>query len=395
MTTAKISLTLNDRPVEANVEPRTHLADFLREDQLLTGTHVGCEQGVCGACTVMIDGRPSRSCITLAAACDAADIRTIESFDDDPLMARLRDAFSRHHGLQCGYCTPGMLATAYDIVRRVPDADSDRIRRELSGNLCRCTGYAGAVAAVADVLAQKPPAALLQPMPRTRQTARSVASPQVISSVSARADVPVPITAPAMQIPDVVADGIGLSREVAIDASPEAVWRILEDIPTLVTCIPGAQLSGAMTGSRAIGFVTVALGPIRSNFDGAANIITSSETRTGSAIGRGIDKLTRSTLDGSLEFALSEAATPDKSRLKFDAVYRLTGPLAQFGRPTVVAAIADKILSDMSDAISAKANGRDIAPVGGSTRQSPPALNGFAFAWIAIKGLFKGLWRRT
>lgn len=389
MTTAKISLTLNNRPVEADVEPRTHLADFLREDQLLTGTHVGCEQGVCGACTVMIDGRPSRSCITLAAACDSADIRTIESFDDDPLMARLRDAFSRHHGLQCGYCTPGMLATSYDIVRRVPDADNDRIRRELSGNLCRCTGYAGAVAAVADVLSQNPPAALLQPMPRTRQTARSATSPEAASSSSEPISASGQHTASVTQIPDAVADGVALSREVTIDASPESVWRILEDIPTLVTCIPGAQLGG-MTGSRATGYVTVALGPIRSNFDGAADITTSPATKSGSAIGRGIDKLTRSALDGSLEFTLSEAAAPDKSTLKFDALYRLTGPLAQFGRPTVVAAIADKILSDMSDAISAKANGRDVDPVD----TKPPALNGFAFAWIAIKGLFAGLWRR-
>ncbi|MFY0612931.1 MAG: 2Fe-2S iron-sulfur cluster binding domain-containing protein, partial [Hyphomicrobiaceae bacterium] len=106
MSKTTIALTVNGRAVSGDVEPRTHLADFLREDLLLTGTHLGCEQGVCGACTVMIDGRPSRSCITLAVACDAADVRTIENFDDDPLMAQLRDAFTRHHGLQCGFCTP-------------------------------------------------------------------------------------------------------------------------------------------------------------------------------------------------------------------------------------------------------------------------------------------------
>ncbi|MEM7749007.1 MAG: 2Fe-2S iron-sulfur cluster-binding protein, partial [Pseudomonadota bacterium] len=103
MSKMSIALSVNGQTVQGELEPRTHLADFLREDLHLTGTHLGCEQGVCGACTVMIDGRPSRSCITLAAACDGADVRTIESFDDDALMARLRDAFTRHHGLQCGF----------------------------------------------------------------------------------------------------------------------------------------------------------------------------------------------------------------------------------------------------------------------------------------------------
>ena len=103
---------------EAEVTPRTHLADFLREHLLLTGTHIGCEHGICGACTVEIDGEIARSCITYAVACDGADVRTIEGFDDDALMARLRQAFTEEHALQCGYCTPGMLVAARDLVRR-------------------------------------------------------------------------------------------------------------------------------------------------------------------------------------------------------------------------------------------------------------------------------------
>ena len=97
----RVSLTVNDEPVSAEVEPRMHLADFLRETQLLTGTHIGCEHGVCGACTIQIDGAPARSCITLAVACEGADIRTVEGFDDDPVMTRLRDAFTKEHALQC------------------------------------------------------------------------------------------------------------------------------------------------------------------------------------------------------------------------------------------------------------------------------------------------------
>ena len=150
-----ITLTVNGKAISAAVEPRLQLADFLREHRALTGTHLGCEHGVCGACTLLIDGQPARSCITLAVACDGADVRTIEGFDDDASMARLRKAFSAEHGLQCGYCTPGMLITARDIVIRLPNADEARIRVELSGNLCRCTGYVGIVNAIRRVLDER------------------------------------------------------------------------------------------------------------------------------------------------------------------------------------------------------------------------------------------------
>jgi carbon-monoxide dehydrogenase small subunit len=155
MITTRISLKVNGRDVAADVEPRTHLADFLREQQGLTGTNLGCEHGVCGACTLEIDGAPARSCITYAAACDGSAVRTIEDFEDDPVMKALREAFTAEHALQCGYCTPGMLMTARDIVMRLPAADEARIRKELSGNLCRCTGYMGIVAAIRRVLAAR------------------------------------------------------------------------------------------------------------------------------------------------------------------------------------------------------------------------------------------------
>ena len=150
-----VRLTVNGRMVTASAEPRTHLADFLRESQLLTGTHLGCEHGVCGACTLLIDGAPARSCITYAIACEGAEVTTIEGLDDDEVTGELRAAFSREHGVQCGYCTPGMLMTARDIVTRLPDADERRVRLELSGNLCRCTGYVGIVRAICAVLDER------------------------------------------------------------------------------------------------------------------------------------------------------------------------------------------------------------------------------------------------
>ena len=152
MALKRVALTVNGKRVEAELEPRTSLADYLRESEGLTGTNLGCEHGVCGACTLEIDGAPARSCITLALACEGASVRTIEGFDDDPVMEELRQAFTAEHALQCGYCTPGMLVTARDIVTRLPDCDEARIRLELSGNLCRCTGYVGIVSAIQAVL---------------------------------------------------------------------------------------------------------------------------------------------------------------------------------------------------------------------------------------------------
>ena len=151
----QVAMKINGQPVEAQVEPRLSLADFVRDHQRLTGTHLGCEHGVCGACTVLVDGEPARSCLTFAVACEGAEVRTIEGFDEDDIMAHLRQAFTQEHGLQCGYCTPGMLVTARDIVQRVPDADEQRIRVELSGNLCRCTGYVGIVRAIKRVLEER------------------------------------------------------------------------------------------------------------------------------------------------------------------------------------------------------------------------------------------------
>jgi carbon-monoxide dehydrogenase small subunit len=154
-----LALTVNGKAVSAEVEPRMQLADFVRDHLLLTGTHVGCEHGVCGACTVEIDGAPARSCIAYAVGCSGATIRTIEAFEDDEVMTALRAAFSAEHALQCGYCTPGMLITARDIVLRLPHANEARIRKELAGNLCRCTGYVGIVKAIASVLASRKEAA--------------------------------------------------------------------------------------------------------------------------------------------------------------------------------------------------------------------------------------------
>jgi carbon-monoxide dehydrogenase small subunit len=153
-----IELRVNGETHRREVENRTTLADFLREDLGLTGTHVGCEDGFCGACTVHVDGRSARSCLLYAVQADGCDIHTVESLAaPDGDLHPLQEAFRRHHGLQCGFCTPGMLMTAVEFVesrRSGEPADEAEIRAALAGNLCRCTGYDGIVAAVREALEQ-------------------------------------------------------------------------------------------------------------------------------------------------------------------------------------------------------------------------------------------------
>jgi carbon-monoxide dehydrogenase small subunit len=145
-----IRLHVNGAAVADEVAPRSSLADWLRERHNLTGTHLGCEHGVCGACTVLVDEESVRACLALAVACDGRRVRTIEGFAGDPVMAALRDAFHRCHAVQCGFCTPAMLITARDLIRRGRAGSEAEIRRGLAGNICRCTGYTNIVAAIAD-----------------------------------------------------------------------------------------------------------------------------------------------------------------------------------------------------------------------------------------------------
>jgi carbon-monoxide dehydrogenase small subunit len=149
-----ITIRLNGETITRAVDDRLSLADFIRDHCLLTGTHIGCEHGVCGACTLMLNGKPVRSCITLAVAAEDAEVRTVEGYEGDPLMAAIRKAFNQRHALQCGFCTSGMLAAAYDMLSRIPDLDRDRTRAELGGNFCRCTGYLQIIQAIQDVHAQ-------------------------------------------------------------------------------------------------------------------------------------------------------------------------------------------------------------------------------------------------
>ena len=143
--TRKIAVTVNGKARTATIETRMTLVDFLRHELKLTGTHVGCEHGVCGACTVLVGGSSARACLMLAVQCDGLEVATVESLATDGKLNVLQQAFQDHHGLQCGFCTPGMLMTLTEFLRDHPEPGEAEVREALSGNLCRCTGYAGIV----------------------------------------------------------------------------------------------------------------------------------------------------------------------------------------------------------------------------------------------------------
>jgi carbon-monoxide dehydrogenase small subunit len=144
---SSISIQVNNQPFQSEIDDRITLADLLRNNMNLTGTHLACELGVCGSCTVLVNDEPIRSCITLAASVSGLSVQTIEGFEDDDKMKVIRECFSEAHGLQCGFCTPGMLITVRDMIIREKCKTESQIRKELSGNLCRCTGYSGIVKA--------------------------------------------------------------------------------------------------------------------------------------------------------------------------------------------------------------------------------------------------------
>jgi carbon-monoxide dehydrogenase small subunit len=354
-----LTLRVNGIEVTRNVAPRTHLADFVREELNLTGTHIGCEHGVCGACTMMVDGRPVRSCLSYAVACAGSDVRTVEGFDDDPVMALLRDAFSRHHALQCGYCTPGMLATAYDVVTRLPEADEARIREELSGNLCRCTGYVGIVAAIKDVLARGPHLSALRaatPAATTTTWSAGIAMPAASAS------------AETFAAPDKIEGGVTLSRSIAVPVPVDRLWTTLKDINTVARCLPGAALESIAPDGGVTGAFHVAIGPMRARFGGMARVTFDDIAHSGEVRGAGGDRLSRSRAEGAIRFT---AAPEDDagSRLALDMTYKLSGPLTQFGRPAVVAGVIDQLLETFAKNLAKASQGEAIvapAPIRGA-----------------------------
>lgn len=390
-----VRLTVNGRAVSETVEPRTHLADFLRERLNLTATHLRCEQGACGACTLLIDGEPARSCITYAALCDGADITTLEGLENDPVIVALRRAFSEEHGLQCGYCTPGMLMTARDIIIRLPNADQTRIRTELSGNLCRCTGYVGIVRAVsrvvdewrrggelAGVVRQEGPLGPVGARPAGPDTARVTVAPA--AAPSARPETSLGETALGLggRKPNVE-----IQQSFTVSRSPSDVWTFFADIARVVPCLPGASLARPPEGELVEGRMAVKLGPITANFVGQARIRRDDAQQRGVITGAGKDQSGGSRAAGEVEYAL-EPIAGGETRVTLTIRALLVGPLAQFGRSGIVNDLVARITEAFALNLEARLSGA------GDDQIVQAPLSAGALVWQVFVARLKRLFRK-
>jgi aerobic carbon-monoxide dehydrogenase small subunit len=364
-----ITLTVNGRRVTADIEPRMHLADFVRETQTLTGTHLGCEHGVCGACTVLLDGVPVRSCITFAVACSGASVTTIEGLDEDEIGTELRAAFSREHALQCGYCSPGMLVSARDVVLRAPEADEHAIRIAMSGNLCRCTGYVGIVRAVKRVIEDR----RARGVAPVRGAGRTVLGPagsghgntinvSEVASAS-RNEPPAKTSAAAVDRMAISEPQASFDQSFTIRRSLAEVWSFFEDTAKVAACLPGVSITGDATAREVTGKMRVKVGPISADFHGIAEIDRDPGTHSGTIHGSGRDQRSASATHGIIRYRLLPTED-DATKVELNVGYRLTGPLAQFSRSDLVRDIARRLISVFAQNVEAQlAGARSLASV--------------------------------
>jgi len=328
--TVDVTMTVNGRAVTVAVPPRTTLSDVLRDRLGLTGTHVGCEHGVCGMCTVLLDGEAVRACLLFAVQCEGAALTTVEGLGAADDQHPLQQAFSHHHALQCGFCTPGMLMSSYDLLAG-GTYDAERLPEDMSGVLCRCTGYRGILAAVADVAAAHPdgvppPRAAVPPVlvGRTSASPASSLAPGARKSASST-DGPAEITAPSGPPTATVSVRSGLASPV------DDVWAVLTDFERLAACLPGAEMTADLGDDRYRGRATVGLGPVSLRFEGLAHVVSHDPSaRRMRVLAQGTDRGGSST-----RAVIRLAADPSDDGgtvLWADADVHLSGRVAQFGR---------------------------------------------------------------
>jgi carbon-monoxide dehydrogenase small subunit len=405
-----VNLTVNGKAVSADVEPRTNLVDFLRDTLGLTGTHIGCEHGVCGACTLTVDGMPIRSCIAFAVACDGADITTIEGYDEDEVMRQLRSAFSREHALQCGYCTPGMLASARDVVLRMPDAGEQDIRVAMSGNLCRCTGYVGIVRAIQRVIAERAARGTATPI-RARTALGPAGSDQLTPTAqgrSARAQAASPATgtapsgsgqrqpAPASVTPARAMDrpGSTLRQSFRVDHPRDDVWAFFGRLGDVATCLPGTSLLGTPTDDHVEPKIRIKLGPIVAEFEGTADSARDASAYAGTIRGSARDTRSSSTTHGEIRYVLLEEPSGAATRVDVEVGYTLTGPLAQFGRSAIVQDIAARMTEAFARNLKARLDRGDSGSRATTEARPTAELDAGSLVFSVIRDRIKAILRR-
>ncbi|WP_156120226.1 2Fe-2S iron-sulfur cluster-binding protein, partial [Aeromonas finlandensis] len=315
---SQINLEVNGKPVSVLVEDRTSLADLLRDELNLTGTHLGCEHGICGACTFEINGKPSRSCITLAKNCHNAKIRTIEGYEDDPVTNALRDAFSENHALQCGFCTPGMLASAREIVVLGLNNDEETIRTAMSGNLCRCTGYMGIIKSVRSVLAKR------ESLIGTIDTeVKKIVPPHTYAGELPTFERRIgKLDKQIQSTQDHDDDNNRIVENIVLSHSIDNVWTLMCNVEQVVNCVPGARLLGQDGDDLKI-LMEASFGAISASFKGDGCFTFNDSDHTGRFEGRGKDSRSGSGASGALSFKLEPKG--DGCILNLVATYEVTG----------------------------------------------------------------------
>ena len=389
-----IGITVNGRVINASTEPRTHLADFLRDTLNLTGTHLGCEHGVCGACTLLLDDMPVRSCITYAAACAGSRVTTIEGLDDDEIAAELRTAFTREHALQCGYCTPGMLIAARDLVLRLETADERSIRVGLSGNLCRCTGYVGIVRAVRSVIERRRALGILPIAGAGRQLLGPVGSrnnmvvsaPTIASRKAAKTEQSTQRAVVATDIPDFVPSKV-FDDHFIVAAPPDSVFALFADVAEIATCLPGASLTAVPAPDRVEGVIRVKLGPVSADFRGAARIERDPKIRAGRIVATGKDQRSGSSTRGEIRYRLVPIEQGAATRVELSIGYSLQGLLAQIARDRLVRDLARRLIADFARNLD-----RYLSSAGSSeVAEKATPLDGVALMlgllWAGLRGI--------
>ncbi|TFL08808.1 2Fe-2S iron-sulfur cluster binding domain-containing protein [Pusillimonas caeni] len=403
-----ISLNVNGKAHKGlTIEPRTQLADVLRDHLNLTGTHLGCEHGVCGACTVLIDGTPARSCISLAVACDNAQITTVEGMDDDEVMQALRTAFNQEHALQCGFCTPGMLASARDVVLRMPGATEQDIRYAMSGNLCRCTGYVGIVKAVKRVVDERCSAGLDQVV-NPRQAVGPVGSGHaevmaadpagIVLPSAAGAAAPAAKARPAAPAASRKVDDskpmTRLQQSFTVAFPRDEVWEFFGRLDQVTTCLPGASLLSEPTATHVEPRLRVKVGPIVADFEGAADVERDDAHYKGTIYGSARDTKSASATRGEVEYVLTEINNGAETQVDVQLGFALTGPLAQFSRSGIVMDIAKRMTDAFAQNLHHRLSNRGAPEQGAATHAEVTELNAGALLFSVLRNRVAGFFKR-
>ncbi|WP_139006326.1 xanthine dehydrogenase family Fe-S subunit [Arthrobacter crystallopoietes] len=375
-----VEFRVNGTPVSLRVPARMTLSDALRENLGLTGTHIGCEHGVCGMCTILIDGDASRACLLFACQVDGAEIMTVEGLGKPDDLHPLQEAFGRHHGLQCGFCTPGFLMSSYDLLDHEPDIQREDLPEELSGVICRCTGYRNIIDAVDDVAANH-----RDGLPAPKNCGQHTLAGRAPTGSTAAADESAVVAASdqeaapeQIQLPS-GEPTIAINVTTSLESPPQDVARVFEDIQLLARCLPGAELTEELGNNWYRGRARVALGPIRLSFNGFAHLLEHKSDRM-HVLGQAKD-----TSGGRAQAEIHLLAVPDGTgtRLEAEARVYLVGRIAGFGR-SLAGDVSRRMFEDFAQAVDQAARGEE--PIAGS---NPPSAFGL------LLNTFKDRFRRA